>query len=424
MGARKISAIAVGVLCGYLVGYSISHTKFNFAVVVRDGSIGWFGPGATTSAIGAAVVALLTVGLISWFRLSYWAAVAAGLLGVVLIVAVAGLSAEQTQYEQQLVVSVAAGLLTAAAVVRPQGQVWFVGGSMTAMLYGTQIQERLKVPADYFSTRSVADPSVGWPLFAAVAVALLAAGFFAGKKRDEVLATGKQVVVGLGACLGIGILIVAAAQSLGDPPVVIATGMAVGALVLGMWLPRADGVAVLTVLAIAAMIAIDPSEAYLVDGVSLVAQLALMVVAVVAGMTWRSPIVGIGLCGVVALSALVPALLESTSLTTFVFRYVLPVAVGFAIGACLPVSSPTVIVLMIVPVVAACFEFSAGAEAVRRKIQSSGSAASGEYEGVWMSGLPDTYALTTNRTGAVVVAVTIIIGCAAAVFRRRQSAAD
>ncbi|SFN78872.1 hypothetical protein FEK33_24475 [Nocardia asteroides NBRC 15531] len=410
MNGRAVVSVAVGLLCGYLAGYVIGHTRTDFAVVVHDGRASWFGAGPGSAAVIAAVVATAVVVVLGRFRARYLVAVAAGLAGLAMVVAIAALQSAGTDSEQWVLGSIGAGLLIAAAVLRPAGQTWFVVGSMVSVLYGARIDESVELPrryADYLTTRTVPDLPGSWPLLVAAVIALLAAGFVVGRERIETASPGRAVAVGAGIPLAIGALIWLVGQVPGNPSVIVAVVVVLGTAAVSLWLPAADAIYTLTMLAVAAAIAVDPSVGVGPDRVGLSVQIALLALGALVGTLRRLPLVGIGLCALVTLGGLVPTLIDSTTVTEVAFRFVLPAAVGFAVGACLPVAPTTVVALSVFPVVARLFENG-------RATWSAGD------ELGWTAYAPDAY--TVGRPGAapMLAATVVILGCAILVWSRQR----
>ncbi|MEV0063222.1 hypothetical protein [Nocardia sp. NPDC050718] len=414
MNGRAFVIGAVGLLCGYLSGYVIGHTRTNFAVVVRDGRASWFGSGPASAAVIAAVVAVGVVVLLGRFRARYLVAVAAGMAGLAMVVAIAALQSAGTWSEQWVLGSIGAGLLIAAAVLRPGGQTWFVVGSMIAVLYGARIDDSVELSrryADYLSTRTVPDLPDSWPLLVAALIALLAAGFVVGRERIEPVSPGRAVAVGAGVPLGAGALIWLVGVLPGNPSVTVAVVAVAGVVAVSWWLPRAEAVYVLTILAISAAIAVDPVVGVGPDRIGLSIQIGVLAAGALAGTVWRVPVAGIGLCALVTLGGLVSALVGGSAVAELAFRFVLPAAIGFAVGACLPVSPLTVIGMSVLPVVARLFENS-------RATWQSG------LEPGWTAYTPDTYAVTTRTELPLAAATVVILGCAALAGWRLRAAAD
>ncbi|MET9213432.1 MULTISPECIES: hypothetical protein [unclassified Nocardia] len=414
MNGRAFVIGAVGLLCGYLSGYVIGHTRTNVAVVVRDGRASWFGSGPASAAVIAAVVAVGVVVLLGRFRARYLVAVAAGMAGLAMVVAIAALQSAGTWSEQWVLGSIGAGLLIAAAVLRPGGQTWFVVGSMIAVLYGARIDDSVELSrryADYLSTRTVPDLPDSWPLLVAALIALLAAGFVVGRERIEPVSPGRAVAVGAGVPLGAGALIWLVGVLPGNPSVTVAVVAVAGVVAVSWWLPRAEAVYVLTILAISAAIAVDPVVGVGPDRIGLSIQIGVLAAGALAGTVWRVPVAGIGLCALVTLGGLVSALVGGSAVAELAFRFVLPAAIGFAVGACLPVSPLTVIGMSVLPVVARLFENS------RATWQS-------DLEPGWTAYTPDTYAVTTRTELPLAAATVVILGCAALAGWRLRATAD
>ncbi|MFE7721133.1 hypothetical protein ACFU44_19050 [Nocardia rhizosphaerihabitans] len=108
-----------------------------------------------------------------------------------------------------------------------------------------------------------------------------------------------------------------------------------GAVAVSLWLPGADAIYVLTVLAVAAVIAVGPSVGHGPDRLGLSLQIGVMALGALIGTLRREPVLGIGLCALVTLSGLVSSLIDSTTVAEVGFRFVLPAAIGFAVGACM-----------------------------------------------------------------------------------------
>ncbi|MEV6218667.1 hypothetical protein [Nocardia sp. NPDC051833] len=414
MNGRAFVIGAVGLLCGYLSGYVIGHTRTNFAVVVRDGRASWFGSGPASAAVIAAVVAVGVVVLLGRFRARYLVAVAAGMAGLAMVVAIAALQSAGTWSEQWVLGSIGAGLLIAAAVLRPGGQTWFVVGAMIAVLYGARIDDSVELSrryADYLSTRTVPDLPDSWPLLVAALIALLAAGFVVGRERIEPVSPGRAVAVGAGVPLGAGALIWLVGVLPGNPSVTVAVVAVTAVVAVSWWLPRAEAVYVLTILAISAAIAVDPVVGVGPDRIGLSIQIGVLAAGALAGTVWRVPVAGIGLCALVTLSGLVSALVGGSAVAELAFRFVLPAAIGFAVGACLPVSPLTVVGMSVLPVVARLFENS------RATWQS-------DVEPGWTAYTPDIYAVTTRTELPLAAATVVILGCAALVGWRLRATAE
>lgn len=415
MNGRSVVAAAVGGLCGYLSGYVIGHTETNFAVVVRDGRASWFGAGPGAAAVVAAVIAVAIVLVLGRFRARYLVAVAAGMAGLAMVVAVAALQSAGTRSEQWVLGSVGAGLLIAPAVLRAAGQTWFVVGSMIAVLYGARIDASVELPrryADYLTSRTVPDLPGSWPLLVAAVIALLAAGFVVGRERIEPESSRRAVVVGAGVPLGAGLLIWVVGQLPGNPSVTVAAVAVAGAVAVSLWLPGADAIYVLTVLAVAAVIAVDPSVGHGPDRLGLSIQIGVMALGALIGTLRREPVLGIGLCALVTLSGLVSALIDSTTVAEVGFRFVLPAAIGFAVGACLPVSPMTVLGMSVFPVLARLFE------------NSRTRSLAEEWERGWTASVPDTYSVTLHSTLPFAAATVVILGCAVLVVWRQRAMAS
>lgn len=431
MNGRWAVSAAVGVLCGYLSGYVIGHTRTNYAVVVRDGRASWFGSGPGAAAVVAALIAVVVVVVLGRFRARYLVAVAAGLAGLAMVVAIAALQSAGTWSEPWVLGSVGAGLLIAVAVIRPAAQTWFVVGSVIAVLYGARIDESVELArryADYLPTRTVPDLPESWPLLVAAVIALLAAGFVVGRERIEPVAGGRAVLVGAGIPLVMGALIMVVGQLPGNPSVTVAVLAVAGTVAVSWWLPRADALFVLTMLAVSAAIAVDPSMTGGPGRVGLSIQVGVLalgaLVAMVGRKAWSDtasqapeatdagrwvPVAGIGLLGLVTLSGLAPVLFADAAFTDVVFGYVLPAAIGLAVGASLPAGPLTVIAVSVFPVVARLFE---------------NSRAAGEVDTGWTAYAPDTYAVATATELPIIAATVVIAGCALLAARRRPAPAD
>ncbi|MDO3649926.1 hypothetical protein [Nocardia mangyaensis] len=415
MNGRAIAAASVGALCGYLSGYVIGHTRTNFAVVGSGGRASWFGSGPALSAVAAALVAVVVVVVLSRLRARYLVVVAVGIAGLAMVVAVAATQAAGTSSVQSILGGVGAGLLIATAVIRPEAQRWFVIGAMIAVLYGFRIDQSVEIPrryGDYLSTRTVPDLPDSWPLLVAAVLALLAAGFVIGQERVEPVPSRRALAVGAGVPLGAGALVLAVGELPGNPSVTVAIVAVVGLAALGWWLPRPDGVYVLAMLAVAAVIAVDPSVGDGPDRVGVSVQIGLMVLGAFVGAMYRAPMVGIVLCAMVTVSGLAPALLDSDTVTEFAFRFAAPTAIGFVVGASLPAASATVIGLSVVPVLAHSFE--------RRILMAD----HGDPEFGWLAMEADTYTVAPGPESAFLAATVTVLGCAAMVRWRRQPVAD
>lgn len=414
MNGRAFVIGAVGLLCGYLSGYVIGHTRTNFAVVVRDGRASWFGSGPGSAAVIAAVVAVVVVVVLGRFRARYLVAVAAGMAGLAMVVAIAARQSAGTWSEQWVLGSIGAGLLIAAAVLRPGGQTWFVVGSMIAVLYGARIDESVELPrryADYLTSRTVPDLPDSWPLLVAAVLALLAAGFVVGRERIEPVSPGIAVAVGAGVPLGAGALIWVVGVLPGNPSVTVAAVAVAGVVGVSLWLPRVEAVYVLTILAISAAIAVDPVVGIGPDRVGLSIQIGVLALGALVGTVWRVPVAGIGLCALVTLSGLMSVLTVGSAVAELAFRFVLPAAIGFAVGACLPVSPMTVIGLSVLPVVARLFENSRATWA-------------SDVELGWTAYATDTYAVAPRTELPLAAATAVILGCALLVRWRQRDTAD
>ncbi|WP_316573759.1 hypothetical protein [Nocardia canadensis] len=415
MNGRAFVIGAVGLLCGYLSGYVIGHTRTNFAVVARDGRASWFGSGPGSAAVIAAVVAVAVVVLLGRFRARYLVAVAAGMAGLAMVVAIAALQSAGTWSEQWVLGSIGAGLLIAAAVLRPGGQTWFVVGSMIAVLYGARIDDSVELSrryADYLTTRTVPDLPDSWPLLVAAVIALLAAGFVVGRERIAPVSSGRAVAVGAGAPLAAGALIWVLGVLPGNPSVTVAVVAVAGVVAVSLWLPPVEAVYVLTILAISAAIAVDPVVGVGPDRIGLSIQIgALALGALVGTVWWRVPVAGIGLCALVTLSGLVSVLSGGAVIAELAFRFVLPAAIGLAVGACLPVSPMTVIGVSVLPVLARLFE-------------NSRAGRGSELELGWTAYTPDTYTVATRTALPLAVATVVILGCAGLVRWRQRDGAD
>ncbi|MFC4376812.1 hypothetical protein ACFO5K_22235 [Nocardia halotolerans] len=414
MNVRVLTAVAIGLLGGYVSGYAVSRSRGEFAAVVGVSWGGWFPAEPVLTAAGAAVIAVFVVGLLGRLRARYAVAAGIGLVGVALLTAVAGLTAAGTSSEQQVLVGVGVGLVAVAAVIRPAGQVWFIVAMMIAMLYGARINDSVAMPkryAEYLTTRTIPDLSDSWPLLAGLAVALVVGGITGTKERVDPDVTGRALAFGIGAPLGFAALVLWAEQASGNPAVFVAVLAVLGLVAVSFWLPRPEAVAVLTVLAVAAMLAVDPSLSFGPDRVGVAIQVGLMVAAALAGTVWRYPVLGIGLCAGVVLCGLLPVVLDSTTGTELAFRFLLPIAAGFGVGTCLPVAPATVLALSVVPVLASLFD----------SLRSSLSSGTGTSFG-WTAYVPDTYSPTLDRKTPTLIAAAVILGCAALVFRHQRSA--
>lgn len=415
MNGRAIAAASVGALCGYLSGYVIGHTRTNFAVVSSGGRASGFGTGPALSAVAAALVAVLVVVVLGRLRARYLVAVAVGIAGLAMVVAVAATQTAGASSGQAILGGVGAGLLIAAAVIRPEGQRWFVVGAMIAVLYGFRIDQSVEIPrryGDYLSTRTVPDLPDSWPLLVAAVLALLAAGFVIGQERVEAVPSRRALAVGVGVPLGAGAMVLAVGELPGNPSVTVAVVAVVGLAAFGWWLPRPDGVYVLAMLAVAAVIAVDPSVGYGPDRVGVTVQIGLMALGAFIGSVYRAPVAGILLCAMVAVSGLAPALLDSNTVTEFAFRFAAPTAIGFVVGASLPAASATVIGLSVVPVLAHSFE--------RRVLVAD----YGDPEFGWLALEADAYTVAPGPESAFLAATVAALGCAALVRWRRQPVAD
>lgn len=430
MNGRWAVSATVGVLCGYLSGYVIGHTRTNYAVVVRDGRASWFGSGPGAAAVVAALIAVVVVVVLGRFRARYLVAVAAGLAGLAMVVAIATLQSAGTWSEPWVLGSIGAGLLIAVAVIRPAAQVWFVVGSVIAVLYGARIDESVALArryADYLPTRTVPDLPESWPLLVAAVIALLTAGFVVGRERIEPVTGGRAVAVGAGIPLVMGALIMVVGQLPGNPSVTVAVLAVAGTVAVSWWLPRADAIFALTMLAVSAAIAVDPSVTVGPGRVGLSIQVGVLVlgalVAMVARRAWSdtaghaaaatdgrwAPVACIGLLGLVTLSGLAPVLFADATFTDVVFRYVLPAAIGLAVGASLPAGPLTVIAVSVFPVVARLFE---------------NSRVAGELDTGWTAYVPDTYSVATDTELPIIAATVVILGCALLAARRRPAPVD
>ncbi|MFF2087322.1 hypothetical protein ACFVVM_26410 [Nocardia sp. NPDC058176] len=415
MNGRAIVAASVGALCGYLSGYVIGHTRTNFAVVSSGGRASWFGSGPVWSAVAAALVAVVVVVVLGRLRAQYLVAVGVGVAGLAMVVAVAAMHTSGTSSEQSILGGVGAGLLIATAVIRPEGQRWFVVGALIAVLYGFRIDHSVEIPrryGDYLSTRTVPDLPDSWPLLVAAVLALLAAGFVIGQERVEPVPSRRALALGVGVPLGAGALVLAVGELPGNPSVTVAVVAVVGLAGLGWWLPRPDGVYVLAMLAVAAVIAVDPSIGAGPDRVGVWVQIGLMVLGASVGAMYRAPVVGVVVCAMVTVSGLAPVLLDSNTIAEFAFRFAAPTAIGFVVGASLPATSVTVIGLSVVPVLAHSFE--------RRVL----TADYGEPEFGWLAEEADSYTVAIGQESTFLAATVTALGCAAMVRWRRRPVAD
>ncbi|MEU4600891.1 hypothetical protein [Nocardia sp. NPDC023988] len=398
MNMRVVVAAAVGLIGGYVSGCAIACADRAFAVVA-SGS-GWlFPPEPVYEATGAAVVAVLTIALISRFAPRRIVVAVAGSVGIVLLVAGAG-----TAVEQRVVVAVGAGLVIGAAVLPVGARVWFVAGSLIAVLYGERLEVDTGMPeryADYLEAPSTSGPAVSWAVLVALVAALVVYGFRGPAVDAE--ATGRGVLTGIAVPLSLAVSVAVTAQAGGDPAVAVATVAVIALVALSFRLPRQDGTAVLTVLAVAAMLAVDSSAVSGPDRLGASAQIGLVVVGVLIGVARRRPLTGILGCGVVTVSGLLPAVVDSTTLTDLTFRFVLPAVAGFAIGTCFPAAPTTAVTAFAVLFVATLLgdtRFTGGSE--------SG----------WTAYVPDTYSPALDSKTPVVIATAVIVGCALLVWRR------
>ncbi|MFF2087321.1 hypothetical protein ACFVVM_26405 [Nocardia sp. NPDC058176] len=444
MNARSVSVGGLGLFAGLVVGYYLAHAGAGSGVETT-----WTGQPVVTAVVESVVIAVVVSAVLARGNPRYPVAAGAGLVGAGLLGTVSAMGSPGTFREQAILMSLGVGLLGAAAVLRPGGQVGFAAGVVVALVFGVRV-DNLLLQAGYLSfevaVQGGTDGTVTWPLLLAAVVALLVAAWLLRFERVESELPRRGVALGVGLPLGVGVLL-AVTHS-----VVVAVALLV--VVLAVVCLRVSGpaaVGVATVLAVAVAVAADPTTVFEADARWLSLQVVLLAAGAAAGMRWQRPTLGVGMLAVVTVTGVLPALTDTLGVTEAAYLVVFPAAVGFALGSCLPAPLPTVMTAAVLPVLALLDAVDGWfvpepepgpalpgtwvrvAEGVVPSGQADLTAtvaadltvirtSVGRSETAWPVFVDDVFTVTPHRVGPTVAATALILGCGVLTAWRRTRA--
>lgn len=343
MNARSVSVGGLGLFAGLVVGGFLTHAGAGSWVETT-----WTGQPVVTAVVEATVVAVVVSAVLARGNPRYPVAAGAGLVGVALLGAVSAMGSPGTFREQAILMSLGVGLLGAAAVLRPAGQVWFAVGAIAASVFGARLDNllrRIGFMSFEAAAQGAADVTVTWLLLLVTTVGLVVTAWLLRSDRVENEMSRRCVALGVGLPLGAGVLLAVTDSVVVTVAVVVIVLAVVCVRVSG---PAAVGVA--TVLAVAAAIAADPTTVFETDARWLSLQGVLLAAGAVAGMRWQRPALGVGLLAVVTVTGILPELTDTLVVTEAAYLVAFPAAVGFALGSCLPAPLPTVMTAAVLPI--------------------------------------------------------------------------
>lgn len=297
-GPTAVNAV-IGVLSGLTMGYGVQRIAGTAASGAQ-----MFGTGAMTTAVIAAVVAVGTVGLLSWGRVRYSVVTGVGLAGLAIMGAVSALPAPDEWNEMPIALGMSLGMLIVPTLLTPAVQVWFFGGLIAAGVLGYQWDNLMG--GDHFLYRdypaSLDPPGHMWRLvvIVALAVALLAALRWRRGEHVDFDLSGRTLAFGAGIALASGVLARLSTETGWLPVASVVLVLAV--FMAGVrWLSRGSAVTLAAMTAVAAVLVIEPGLDREPSVVTLIAGAIAVIGGLVVGLRLRRPALAVGVCACAAL---------------------------------------------------------------------------------------------------------------------------
>ncbi len=294
MSGRVAVNAAIGVLSGLTLGYGVRR----IAGTASSGAQ-IFGTAAMTTAVIAAVVAIVAIGLFGWGRVGYAVVYGVSVAGLAIMGAVNALPAPDEWNELPIALGVALGLLIVPALLTTAVQVWFFGGLLAAGALGYQWDNLLG--GDHFLYRDypASLETVGntWQL---VVVVVLGAALVMELRRRraeqvDIDLSGHPLAFGAGIALVSGLLarLSTAAGWLPVGSVVLVIAVFAAGV---RWLPRGSAATLAALTAVAAVLVIEPGLDREPSVVTLVAGGSAVIGGLAVGLRLRRQALAVGVC--------------------------------------------------------------------------------------------------------------------------------